>query len=40
MDYIKSGPLRMIIDFLFMTGWAFIAFRYALKRVNKKLVYS
>jgi len=31
---------RMICDLLFMTAWGWLAFRYALYRVNKKLVYN
>jgi len=31
---------RMAVDFIFMACWAFIALRYTVKRVNKKLVYS
>lgn len=31
---------RLITDILFMGIWAYIAFRYTLSRVNKKLVYN
>jgi len=31
---------RMITDLLFMSAWTWLAFRYALRRVNKKLVHS
>jgi fluoroquinolone transport system permease protein len=31
---------RMITDLLFMSAWGILAFRYALSRVNKKLVYN
>ncbi|MCK5067558.1 MAG: hypothetical protein KAR16_08970 [Bacteroidales bacterium] len=31
---------RMITDLLFITGWGYLAFRYALRRVNNKLVYN
>jgi fluoroquinolone transport system permease protein len=31
---------RMICDLLFMSTWGWLAFRYALHRVNKKLVYN
>jgi fluoroquinolone transport system permease protein len=31
---------RMISDILFMCTWAWVAFRYALRRVNRKLVYN
>lgn len=31
---------RMIIDLLCMGAWGWLAFRYALRRVNKKLVYT
>jgi fluoroquinolone transport system permease protein len=31
---------RMISDILLMAGWAFIAYRYTLHRVRKKLVYN
>lgn len=30
---------RMITDLLFLTAWGWLAFRYALHRVNKKLVF-
>lgn len=33
-------PWRMIADLFFMAGWGFIAYRYTLHRVNKKLVYN
>ena len=33
-------PWRMLSDLLFITAWGILAFRYALYRVNKKLVYS
>ena len=31
---------RMIADFLFMIAWGCLAYRYALHRVNKQLVYN
>jgi len=31
---------RLLTDFLFMGAWAYIAFRYTRRRVNRKLVYS
>jgi len=31
---------RLICDLLFMSAWGILAFRYALHRVNKKLVYN